>query len=68
MLKQKCRRDSCPRDVCFHCGGQLIWDNDYDFDDMGYEGSGIVHCLHCKDCGAEVEYRVEDKTDERLEV
>lgn len=36
----------------------VIWDNDYDYEDLGYEGEGIVHLLHCTNCGAEVEYRV----------
>ena len=44
---------------CFHCLHQsLIWDNDYSFEDFGYEGDGIVQILHCSNCGAEVEYRI----------
>lgn len=44
---------------CFHCGAiSVIWDADFDFDDMGYEGNGIVHICHCSNCGAEIEYKV----------
>ena len=44
---------------CFHCCTRsLIWDCDYDFEDFGYEGEGIVQILHCENCGAEVEYRI----------
>ena len=44
---------------CFHCNGDnLIWDSDYDYADLGYEGEGIVQMLHCKDCGAIVEYKI----------
>ena len=44
---------------CFHCGErQVIWDSDFDFEDFGYEGEGIVQILHCMNCGAEIEYRV----------
>lgn len=44
---------------CMHClGDTVVWDNDYDFSDLGYEGKGIVHICHCTNCGAEVEYRV----------
>jgi hypothetical protein len=44
---------------CFHClHDTLCWDCDYDFSDYGYEGEGIVHVLHCNNCGAEVEYRI----------
>ena len=44
---------------CFHCLSEsVIWDNDFDFEYFGYEGEGTVHCCHCANCGAEVEYRV----------
>lgn len=44
---------------CFHCGQKaVIWDSDFDFDDYGYEGQGIVHVCHCTNCGAEIEYRI----------
>ena len=44
---------------CFHCGARaVIWDCDYDFEDFGYEGEGIVQTLHCANCGAEIEYRI----------
>ena len=44
---------------CFHCGeASVIWDNDFNFEDMGYEGEGLVHICHCNNCGAEIEYRV----------
>ena len=36
---------------CFHCGEKaVIWDGDFDFDDYGYEGEGIIHCCHCTNC------------------
>ena len=35
-----------------------INDIDFDFEDFGYEGVGIVHVCHCSNCGAEIEYRV----------
>lgn len=44
---------------CFHCLQKaVVWDCDYDFDDFGYEGEGIVQCCHCANCGAEIEYRI----------
>lgn len=44
---------------CFHCCTKsVIWDNDFDFEDFGYEGEGIVHICHCTNCGAEIEYRI----------
>ena len=44
---------------CFHCLHQsVIWDNDFTFEDFGYDGDGLVHVCHCANCGAEIEYRV----------
>jgi hypothetical protein len=44
------------RDVCWLCGGKLIWGCDYDPEDFGYEGDGIVATLHCSSCNASVTY------------
>ena len=44
---------------CFHCGCRsVIWQADFDFEDFGYEGEGIVHICHCSNCGADIEYRI----------
>lgn len=44
---------------CFHCGARsVIWDCDYNFEDFGYDGEGIVQMCHCENCGAEIEYRI----------
>ncbi len=44
---------------CMHClQRSAVWQCDYDFDDFGYAGNGIVHILHCVNCGADIEYRV----------
>lgn len=44
---------------CFHClTKSVIWDNDFSFEDFGYEGNGIVQICHCTHCGAEIEYKV----------
>lgn len=44
---------------CFHCGSRsVVWDNDFSFEDFGYDGEGIVHVCHCCNCGAEIEYYV----------
>ena len=50
---------------CFHCCTRgVIWESDFDFEDFGYEGQGIVHICHCANCGAEIEYRVPISDDE----
>ena len=49
---------------CFHCGHKaVIWDGDFDYEDC-FEGQGIVHALHCTNCGAEIEYRILDKEED----
>lgn len=49
---------------CFHCGCKsVIWDSDFDFEDYGMDGEGVVHELHCSECGARITYYVPD-TDE----
>ena len=50
---------------CFHCGMQtVVWQADFDFEDFGYEGEGIVHICRCANCGAEVEYRIRTDVEE----
>jgi len=38
--------------------GAVIWQSDFDFEDFGYDGNGIVHICHCTNCGADIEYDV----------
>ena len=52
------------RDVCWYCGGRLIWDSDFNYDEVHGEGEGIVTYLHCTECGAEVVYSKRDDEDE----
>lgn len=44
---------------CFHCGERsVVWDNDFSYEDYGYEGDGIVHECHCTHCGAMITYMI----------
>lgn len=44
---------------CFHCGHQTVtWDADFSFEDYGIEGEGIIHCCHCNNYGARIEYYI----------
>ena len=51
---------------CFHCLQKaVIWDCDYDFEDFGLEGEGIVHTCHCSNCNADITYYIPiDKEEE----
>ena len=55
------------RDRCFHCGGRVCWDNDFSYEDYGIIGEGIVHVLHCMDCGALIEYYISIDEEEESE-
>ncbi len=53
---------------CFHClSNSVVWDNDFTFEDFGYEGEGLVHICHCANCGAEIEYDIPLSDDEEEE-
>ena len=40
---------------CFHCLSRgVIWDSDFSYEDYGYDGDGVVHVLHCTECGAQI--------------
>lgn len=51
---------------CFHCGEKAVsWDADFDPDDLGYEQQGVIHELHCNNCGANIIYEIlEEENDE----
>ena len=60
-------REKPMRAVCFHCmKPTVIWQNDFSFEDMGYEGDGIVNVCKCANCGADIEYavRFDDEEDD----
>ena len=40
---------------CWHCNKELIWGGDFDYDDYGLEGEGIVSNLSCQNCSSYVE-------------
>lgn len=42
---------------CFHClTRSVVRDADFNPDELGYEGEGVVHICHCANCGAEIQY------------
>lgn len=43
---------------CYYCGGNVVWDSDFSFEDECLEGEGIVQFYHCSECGAEIEVRI----------
>lgn len=56
---------------CFHClTNGVFWLGDFDFDDYGLEGQGIVHVCKCANCGADITYyiRIDDEEGEEDDV
>jgi len=37
---------------CWHCESKMIWGSDFDYDDYGLDGDGIVSELSCSECEA----------------
>lgn len=53
---------------CCYCGKEIVWDNNFSFEDCGIEGDGIVKMYHCNYCGAQIECKVplgEEDDDQR---
>ena len=51
---------------CFHCGARAVgWESDFTFEDLGYDGDGLIQFCTCHNCGAEIEYaiRTDDEED-----
>ena len=48
---------------CWHCRTELIWGCDFDFDDYGLDGNGIVSTFSCPNCPttAEVYYNIDEE-------
>ena len=40
---------------CWHCKIELTWGGDFDYEDYGLDGEGIVSNLSCSKCNAYVE-------------
>lgn len=50
---------------CFNCGEDtVVWDNDLSFEDYEIEEEGVVHELHCTNCGAEITYYCKEEDNE----
>ena len=40
---------------CYNCRSMsVVWDADFDLEDYGMEGIGVVGEYHCAKCGAEI--------------
>lgn len=37
---------------CWYCRSEMIWNNDFSYEDFMMEGDGIVAVLTCTSCGS----------------
>ena len=51
--------------VCYFCGAELIWQNDWNFEEVYGDGEGIVSYYYCFNCGCDAEFSLRtDKEEE----
>jgi len=41
---------------CWFCNEEMIWNSDFNYDEVHGEGEGVVSFLTCRNCGAEAEF------------
>lgn len=46
--------------ICWFCGHRLVWQSDFNYDEIFGDGDGIVSYLKCNNCGADVEFSLKD--------
>ena len=49
---------------CWFCGEEMIWQSDFNYDEIHGEGEGIVAYLHCPNCNAMAEFSLRDDEDD----
>lgn len=46
---------------CYNCDADMIWGNDFHFDECGYEGEGIVTSFTCPKCDTYAEFVIPER-------
>jgi len=41
---------------CLLCGAEMIWCDEYTFENLGMEGTGVVTNLKCTECSASADF------------
>jgi len=53
---------------CWHCKAPMIWGCDFDYEDYGLEGRGIVSSFSCSKCPVTAEVYLPDEAEQMIEV
>ena len=46
---------------CYNCDSDMIWGNDFHFDECGYVGEGIVTSFTCPKCDTYAEFVIPER-------
>ena len=46
---------------CYNCESDMIWRHDFNFNEVGYEGDGVVTSFICPACDTYAEFVIPDK-------
>ena len=49
--------------VCPNCGSRMIWNSDFDMEDVGYSEKGIGSVYTCSKCKASIEICIPEETE-----
>ena len=51
--------------ICPYCGHTMVWQSDFNYDEVFGEGEGIVSYYYCFNCGCDAEFSLRtDKEEE----
>ena len=46
---------------CYNCESDMIWRHDFNFNEVGYEGDGVVTSFICPACDTYAEFVIPEK-------
>ena len=49
---------------CPYCGNNMVWQSDFNYDDVFGEGEGVVSYYHCSNCDCEAEFSLRTDNEE----
>ena len=50
--------------ICPYCGCNMIWQSDFNYDEVFGEGAGIVSYYHCGSCSCDAEFSLRNDEEE----
>ena len=49
--------------ICPYCGHTMVWQSDFNYDEVFGEGEGIVSYYYCFNCGCDAEFSLRTDKD-----